>query len=98
MKHIALALLLGTMSFAEAVKVSTMAQTQVDQRLSQGLIDTVKELEQLDELTTHSLEATLKKDTQQPAARKPIQGFQNIVQLPVSSDGPIMLAQKSSKK
>lgn len=91
MKQIVLALLLGTLSLAQAAKLATQAAAQVDQRLSQGLMDTVKELEQLDELTTHSLEATLKND-QQVKAPKPKQQFQNIVQLPIQTDGPIMLA------
>ena len=62
MKHLyVIGLLLGTMTLSEAVKVNS--QATVDQRLSQGLMETVKELEQLDELTTHSLEATLKADS-----------------------------------
>jgi len=101
MKSIVIGLLVGSLSMAEAVKVASKAE--VDQRLSQSLIETVKELEQLDELTSHSLEATLTSESVQEQskpsqARQPL--FQNIVQ--VSSkplgDGPIMLAQKGSKK
>ena len=49
-------------------------------------MDTVKELEQLDEMTTHSLEATLKNDQNiKSSTKKPkpvIQPIQNMVQLP----------------